>query len=79
VTGERLDHHPSEAKIMVKIKKKVYESGGSLVLGIPKDVAEALGLHNESEIYIDVDEGKKGKHGVFWPIEDDQEEKSKRR
>jgi YbbR domain-containing protein len=59
---------------MVKIRRKLYSSGGTIALGIPKDVAEGLGLKPDSEIFIDIKEGKEHKYGVFWPVEDDDEE-----
>ena len=60
---------------MVKIRRKLYSSGGTNAVGIPMDIMEGLGLKPGSEIFVDIKEGKRHKYGVFWPVEDDEEEK----
>jgi antitoxin component of MazEF toxin-antitoxin module len=64
---------------MVKIRRKVYASGGTAALGIPKDICEGLNIKPDSEVFVDIKEGGKHKYGVFWPVEDDDEEKKVRK
>ena len=42
----------------LKLKRTISESGGSLVLRIPKDVERLLSLKAGSDIYIWVENGK---------------------
>ncbi len=58
----------------VIFKKKIFKSGGSLALTIPKHVVNYLDLDEGVEVGIVADEGKHGKYIGLWNIKQQEKE-----